>query len=53
MNGKGRLAILGEMILRATASLMIAQVTRCLRVRLEPAAGTSDEATEMAEGSPR
>lgn len=33
---KGRLAILGEMMLRATASLMITQVTRCLRSRLEP-----------------
>ncbi len=32
---KGRLAILGEMVLRATASLMIAQVTRCLRAQLE------------------
>jgi carbon monoxide dehydrogenase subunit G len=32
---KGRLAILGEMILRATASLMIGQVTKCLRSRLE------------------
>ena len=32
---KGRLAILGEMVLRATASLMIAQVTRCLQSRLE------------------
>ena len=32
---KGRLAILGEMILRATASLMIAEVTKCLRARLE------------------
>jgi carbon monoxide dehydrogenase subunit G len=36
---KGRLAILGEMILRATASMMIGQVTRCLQTRLEvPAA---------------
>jgi carbon monoxide dehydrogenase subunit G len=33
---KGRLAILGEMMLRATASLMITQLTRCLRSRLEP-----------------
>lgn len=31
----GRLAILGEMILRATAGLMITEVTRCLRARLE------------------
>jgi carbon monoxide dehydrogenase subunit G len=31
---KGRLAILGEMILRATASLMIGQVTKCLQARL-------------------
>lgn len=32
---KGRLAILGEMILRATASLMIGEATKCLRSRLE------------------
>jgi carbon monoxide dehydrogenase subunit G len=32
---KGRLAILGEMILRATASMMINQVTGCLKARLE------------------
>jgi carbon monoxide dehydrogenase subunit G len=32
---KGRLAILSEMILRATASLMIAEATKCLRSRLE------------------
>ena len=32
---KGRLAIIGEMVLRATASVMIGQVTRCLRSRLE------------------
>jgi carbon monoxide dehydrogenase subunit G len=36
---KGRLAILGEMILRATASMMINQVTACLKSKLEaPAA---------------
>ena len=32
---KGRLAILGEMVLRATATMMIGQVTSCLRARLE------------------
>jgi hypothetical protein len=32
---QGRLAILGEMVLRATAGMMIEQVTRCLRERLE------------------
>lgn len=32
---RGRLAILGEMVLRATASVMISQVTKCLRTRLE------------------
>ena len=32
---RGRLAILGEMVLRATASMMINQVTACLRARLE------------------
>ncbi|HEX3428669.1 MAG TPA: SRPBCC domain-containing protein [Candidatus Limnocylindrales bacterium] len=35
---KGRLAILGEMVLRATANAMIGQVTRCLRDQLEAAA---------------
>jgi uncharacterized protein len=33
---KGRLSILGEMVLRATAGMMIGQVTKCLRSRLEP-----------------
>jgi carbon monoxide dehydrogenase subunit G len=37
VNVKGRLAIIGEMVLRATASVMIGQVTRCLRSRLEVA----------------
>jgi carbon monoxide dehydrogenase subunit G len=32
---KGRLAILGEMMLRATAGLMIGEVTKCLRSQLE------------------
>jgi carbon monoxide dehydrogenase subunit G len=32
---KGRLAIIGDMVLRATAGVMIGQVTRCLRDRLE------------------
>ena len=32
---RGRLAIVGEMVLRATAGAMIGQVTRCLRSRLE------------------
>jgi carbon monoxide dehydrogenase subunit G len=35
INVKGRLAILGEMVLRATAGVIIGQVTRCLRERLE------------------
>jgi carbon monoxide dehydrogenase subunit G len=39
---KGRLAILGEMILRATASMMISQVTKCLQTRLEVPASTGD-----------
>lgn len=50
VNVKGRLAILGEMILRATASLMIAQVTRCLRTRLEPPAGTAGGAADRGAG---
>lgn len=33
----GRLAIVGEMVLRATAGAMIAQTTRCLRALLEAA----------------
>lgn len=32
---KGRLAIIGDMVLRAAAGVMIGQVTRCLRDRLE------------------
>jgi carbon monoxide dehydrogenase subunit G len=32
---KGRLAIIGDMVLRATAGMMIGQVTTCLRTRLE------------------
>jgi hypothetical protein len=35
---KGRLAILGEMVLRATAGAMIGQVSGCMRERLEAAA---------------
>ena len=34
---KGRLAIIGDMVLRATAGVMIGQVTKCLRSRLEAA----------------
>lgn len=34
---QGRLAILGEMVLRATATMMIGQVVGCLRARLEGA----------------
>jgi uncharacterized protein len=32
---KGRLAIIGDMVLRATAGMLIGQVTRCLKARLE------------------
>lgn len=32
---KGRLAIIGDMVLRATAGMMIGQVAKCLRSRLE------------------
>jgi carbon monoxide dehydrogenase subunit G len=35
INIKGRLAILGEMILRATASVMIGELVKCLKARLE------------------
>ena len=34
----GRLAILGEMVIRATAGVMIGEVAKCLRARLETAA---------------
>jgi carbon monoxide dehydrogenase subunit G len=36
INVRGRLAILGDMILRATASLMIGELLKCLKARLEP-----------------
>ncbi len=32
---KGRLAIIGDMVLRATAGVLIGEVTKCLRSRLE------------------
>lgn len=35
INVKGRLAILGDMILRATASVMINELVKCLKSRLE------------------
>jgi uncharacterized protein len=38
---KGRLAILGEMVLRATANAIIGQVVKCLRSRVEPATVTT------------
>lgn len=38
VEARGRIAILGEMVLRATASHLIAHVVACLRARLEPAA---------------
>ena len=34
----GRLAILGEMMLRATAGMLIAELVKCLRARLEAGA---------------
>ena len=34
---KGRLAIIGDMVLRATAGVMIGQVAKCLRSNLETA----------------
>jgi carbon monoxide dehydrogenase subunit G len=36
INVKGRLAILGDMILRATASVMIGELVKCRKRRLEP-----------------
>jgi carbon monoxide dehydrogenase subunit G len=43
---KGRLAILGEMMLRATAGMMIGEVTKCLRSQLEPLAGIAGTTSE-------
>src|SRR5581483_11397808 len=37
---KGRLAILGDMVLRATAALMMEEATRRLRAQLEAPGGT-------------
>lgn len=37
----GRIAILGEMVLRAAAGALVGQVTRCLRARLEAAPSSS------------
>lgn len=37
----GRIAILGEMVLRAAAGALITEVTRCLRARLEPTPSTA------------
>ncbi len=37
----GRIAILGEMVLRAAAGVLIAEVTRCLRTRLESTPSTA------------
>lgn len=45
LNVQGRLAILGEMVLRATAGVMIGQVTRCLRERLEAHGEVGDRVT--------
>jgi carbon monoxide dehydrogenase subunit G len=50
---KGRLAILGEMVLRATASLMINQATRCLRSRLEVSGDGPAVPREEAGDQPR
>jgi carbon monoxide dehydrogenase subunit G len=49
---KGRLAILGEMMLRATAGMMIGEVTKCLRSQLEPMAGGAGGAGAAHPPSP-
>jgi len=41
VNVKGRLAILGEMVLRATAAVMVGNVTKCLKRRLEAPVASS------------
>ncbi|MFL5757947.1 MAG: CoxG family protein [Chloroflexota bacterium] len=48
----GRLAIVGEMVLRATAGALIAQVTRCLRDRLEPPATVAEAAPRADRAAP-
>jgi hypothetical protein len=40
---KGRLAILGDMVLRATGALMLEEFTKRLREKLENASGLSNE----------
>jgi carbon monoxide dehydrogenase subunit G len=42
---KGRLAILGEMVMRATAAMMVGNVTKCLKRRLEAPAASGASAT--------
>jgi carbon monoxide dehydrogenase subunit G len=46
---KGRIAILGEMVLRATAGMIIGQVTRCLRTRLEGTGTPTGDVAGAAE----
>jgi carbon monoxide dehydrogenase subunit G len=49
----GRLAIIGEMILRATAGVLIGEVARCLRARLEGPAGDKADGGARPTGSRR
>jgi carbon monoxide dehydrogenase subunit G len=50
INVKGRLAILGDMILRATASVMIGELLKCLRLRLEAAGPEQGAGPRQATG---
>ncbi|MDO8483900.1 MAG: SRPBCC domain-containing protein [Candidatus Limnocylindrales bacterium] len=52
VNVNGRLAIVGEMILRATAGVMIGELVKCLRARLEAGAGGRPAAADVAAGPP-
>jgi carbon monoxide dehydrogenase subunit G len=49
---KGRLAILGEMVLRATAGMMIGEVTKCLRSQLETGRAPEPASVGSVAGDP-
>jgi carbon monoxide dehydrogenase subunit G len=49
---KGRLAILGEMVLRATAGMMIGEVTKCLRSQLETGRPPDRDTVPTVAGDP-
>lgn len=48
----GRLAILGEMVIRATAAVMIGELVKCLRTRLETASTGGPTSADTPSGGP-